>query len=553
MKTVFEENSNKSASYSEAISFYTSLAKNKNVQMNAVGRTDSGNPLHEVIVTNDGVFDPAKVRASGKTIILVNNAIHAGEPCGIDASMMLARDLTGKKKGLLDHATIIFIPVYNIGGSLNRGRDSRANQDGPDEHGFRGNARNLDLNRDFIKCDSDNAKSFATIYNKWNPEIFIDNHTSNGSDYQYVMTLIPTQKDKIDPILSSHLSDVMLPELFSAMDKKGYTMTPYVNSMGRTPEAGIAGFNDMARYSSGYAALHHAISFMPETHMLKPFEDRVKSTYLFMESMLEHVEKHYKQINANYKQAIENAKTKKEWAINYTLDREKYDEIDFMGYEAKYKPSLISGKDRLYYDKNAPFTKKVKHFNTYKPTATVTKPDAYVVPQAYKNIVDMLIKNGAKVEQLKEDKKMNVQAYYIEDYTSSPRPYEGHFLHRGVEVRKEKQEWQYFKGDYVIPMDQAANRFIIETLEPQGPDSYFAWNYFDAILGQKEYFSAYVFEDYAHDYLEKHPDLKAKLEAKKAEDEKFAESAYAQLQFIYKNSPYYEPTHLRYPVTRIEK
>ncbi len=549
----FLENNNTTATYHEAIYYFEKFVDHPKVQVSTVGKTDSGYPLHEIVITNDGVYDPADIRRNGKVILMINNGIHPGEPCGIDASMILTEKLLSDKSGLLEHATIILVPVYNIGGCLNRGSHSRANQVGPEAYGFRGNAQNLDLNRDFVKSDSENAKTFTAIYQKWLPQVFIDNHTSNGADYQYVMTLIATQKDKLHPSLSRHMSESMLPYLYESMKNEGYEMTPYVYSMKDTPDGGIMAFLDLGRYSSGYAAMHHTISFMPETHMLKPYKDRVMSTLLFMESMLEHIDKHHAAIIHNQKEAREQSAIQKEWTLHYELDRETVDTVSFKGYEAKYRPSEITGKQRLYYDRSLPYEKQIPYYNTYKSKLQIEKPDAYIVPQAYSDIVSKLIANGIRVETLEVDQDMEVEVYYIENYKTVDSPFEGHYLHYDVEVSTRKQTMQYRKGDYKISADQAANRYLVECLEPQGPDSYFAWNYFDGILMQKEYFSPYVWEDLAAEILESDSDLQQRFEDKKASDSEFTEDASAQLFYIYKHSVYYEPTYRRYPVGRVLK
>lgn len=552
LTTPFERDGNQTATYAEAIRHYKNLEKAypKSLQVNEYGLTDSGNPLHEVIVTKDGIFDPQEIRKSGKAIIFVNNAIHPGEPCGVDASMMLARDLRKKRNKLLDNVVLVIIPIYNISGHLNRGSFSRANQQGPAAYGFRGNAQNLDLNRDFIKGDTENSKSFNKLYTKWSPDILIDNHTSNGADYPYVMTLIPTQKDKMEPTLSTYLQNKMLPALFSKMEEKGYEMTPYVYAR-TTPDEGIAGFLDLARYSSGYANLHNSISFMPETHMLKPFKDRVMSTYHFMRSMLEHVAENHTEILEARNKAIENTMTKSVFDLNWELDTEAVEKLLFKGYEAKYKPSEISGLDRLYYDHNTPYEKEIPFYNTYKSNLAVNKPLAYIIPRAYKQIVDRMKYNGVKVEELDNTQIKEVEIYKIMDYKSPPKPYEGHYLHSKVEVSKSIQNIQYHKGDYIIYTDQKMNNYIVQTLEPQGPDSWFAWNYFDGILMQKEHFSPYVFEDLAAEFLKENPEVRSALEEKKATDPEFAKNAYAQLNFVYEKSPHYEPTFMRYPVGRM--
>lgn len=552
----FDRDENVTATYRQTIAFYQKLAAAfpKQVLLTPNGTTDSGHPLHTAVISVDGNFDPLQVKQSGKTVLLVNNAIHPGEPCGVEASMLLLRDYLQdqSKAALLKDVVIVVIPFYNIGGGLNRGAYSRANQLGPQEHGFRGNAKNLDLNRDFIKCDTRNARTFNRIFNYWQPDVFIDNHTSNGADYQYTLTLIPTQHNKLAPGLADYLQREMLPQLYRGVEAEGWEMTPYVYARS-TPDEGIAGFLDLARYSSGYAALHHTISFMPETHMLKPFADRVKSIYAFMDTMIRLLGKDGDKIRDLRAQAFRNAGEQQTFAVNWQLDMEKSDTIRFKGYEAGYKKSTISGLDRLYYDREKPFEKEIPHFNYYQPTQTVVKPKAYIIPQAYREVIERLQWNGVVIHELTEDLPLNAEFYYIEDYETSRSPYEGHYLHSQVKVRPELLERQFHAGDYVVFTGQRADRFIVETLEPQGADSYFAWNFFDGILMQKEHFSAYVFEDLAAAYLEEHPELRTALEEKRRSDSEFAGSARAQLNFIYEHSPYYEPTYKLYPVGRLQQ
>ncbi len=552
--TQFERHENYSATYFETIDFYKSLAAVSDIiSISEYGMTDAGYPLHDVVVDMDGKFDPQTSRSSGKAILFINNGIHPGEPCGVDASMMLLRDIANGKvdHGLLKNTVIVLIPVYNIGGALNRNSHTRTNQIGPEAYGFRGNAKNLDLNRDFIKCDSKNAQSFNQLYNKWNPDVFIDNHTSNGADYQYVMTLIATQKDKLGGNYASYMQDVMLPDLYDSMKGHGYEMTPYVYAR-NTPDEGIAGFLDLPRYSSGYAALHNAISFMPETHMLKPYKDRVWSTYYFMLTMINHMSVNSDQLMKARNKSLVSQVSADKMDINWAMDTERAEEFLFKGYDAKYKPSVVSGHSRLYYDRDAPYEKKIPFYNSYKPSVTIDKPAAYYIPQAYSEIIDRLKWNGVKVDQVTENQTKDVMFYYIKDYKTVDSPFEGHYLHSAVDVTKRTIKLEMRGGDYIVNMGQAKDRFIMETLEPQAPDAFFAWNFFDGILMRKEYFSPYVFEDLASKYLMENPELKKQLEKKKASDQDFAEDAYAQLNFIYERSPNYEPTFMRYPVARVE-
>ena len=199
-ETVFEKSGGKStATYFEAIEFYQELAESSEfIQIKEMGLTDSGYPLHLVTFDVDQNFDFKKSYDQGKSIVLVNNGKHPGEPDGIEASMMLLRDLAaeGSKRDQFQDIVLAIIPIYNIGGALNRNSSSRANQNGPDEYGFRGNAQNYDLNRDFIKADTRNAKAFYEIFHTVNPDVFIATHVSNGADYQYAITHLATQHSK---------------------------------------------------------------------------------------------------------------------------------------------------------------------------------------------------------------------------------------------------------------------------------------------------------------------------------------------------------------------
>src|SRR5690606_10274193 len=256
-------------------------------------------------------------------------------------------------------------PVYNVDGMLNRNSGTRANQLGPESYGFRGNARNLDLNRDYIKTESGNAKAFQEIFQEWQPDIFVETHTSNGADYQYVMTLIATQKDKLQPVLGNYMHQEMLPELYAEMQKAGFPMTPYVNSKDETPESGIVDFLESPRYSTGYAALFNTIGFMPETHMLKPFKQRVESTYKLLEIYIKMVNRDAEKIGKLRAQAWVETLKQTQFPLSWKLNEQKSEQISFLGFEAGYKKSEVSDADRLYYDRNQPFERKISYFNTY--------------------------------------------------------------------------------------------------------------------------------------------------------------------------------------------
>lgn len=545
----FERNEQVTATYEEVISFYSYLDEGyAQCRLMEYGMTDAGEPLHVLVMSRDRIFDPAAAKSAGKLVLLINNGIHPGEPEGIDASMMLARDLLRQDR-LPDNMVICVIPVYNVGGMRNRGR-SRSNQNGPKAYGFRGNARNLDLNRDFIKTDSRNSRTFQEIFQRWDPDLFIDTHTSNGADYQHVMTLIDTQRDKLHPALGAVLPG-LTDSLYRRMADSGYPMVPYVYFRGRTPESGLMSYMDSPRYSSGYAALHHTIGYMPETHMLKAYPKRVRATYLLLEHFIGLASGKADEIRAARSHAIEASRQQREFVLSWSLDTTQYEEIEFLGYESGTKPSEVTGQERLYYDRDQPFRRKIRYYNRYSAGLRVSKPRAYVIPQAWSEVIDLLHLNGVKTARLERDTILELDMYYIGDYKTAATPYEGHYPHSEVKLRTERQTVQFFKGDYLVYTNQAANRYLIETLEPQGPDSFFSWNFFDSILSRKEYFSAYVFEDEAARLLRENPDLREAFEEAKSDDEQLSRDARAQLNWIHAHSAYAEQTFLRYPIGRL--
>lgn len=545
-------NGRETATYTEVIQYYQQLAKRfPQIHIQAVGSTDAGFPLHLVTYSPGRNFDFKSLHKQNKRVILINNGIHPGEPDGIDASMMLLRDLAQGKIHLPENIILAVIPVYNIGGMLNRSPWYRVDQNGPDAFGSRGNAQNLDLNRDFIKADSKNALAFQQIYHLTDPDVFIDNHVSNGADYQHIMTLLTTQHNKLGGPMGQFMHQTFEPGLYALMKKKGYDLVPYVNHFGETPDSGWVEFADVPRYSSGYTTLFHTFGFVPETHMLKPYPLRVKATYALMECFIEFTATHSEAIKQLREQAKQAAITQKTFPLAWKFDMNKYSLITFRGFASGHKPSAISGLPRLYYDRTKPYTRQVKFYNYATEENFVEKPEAYIIPQGWWTVINLLKNNQVKMQPLQHDTTIFVEVYHIADFQSYTKPFEKHYLHTNIKVSSSKDSIRFRKGDYYIPVNQNANRYLIETLEPAGGDSFFAWNFFDAILGQKEGYSPYVFEDTGAEYLKQHPELQELLNKKKAGDTTFANSASAQLNFVFKNSPYAEPEYMRYPVYRV--
>jgi hypothetical protein len=555
LRTPFENgNGDQTCTYQECIDWYRMIDERfENVQLQEHGNTSVGRPMHLLVIDKDRNFDPSTVRGD-KAILLINNGIHPGEPDGIDASMLLVRDLlTEERYGkLLDDVVVLVIPVMNVAGMLDRGSFSRANQYGPEEYGFRGNRQHLDLNRDFVKCDSPEALTFNRIFSAWRPQVFVDTHVSNGADYQYTVTYIPTQADKLHPVLAEYQRSVMMPEMEKRMIDAGWEMTPYVNTIGETPESGIVGFLETPRYSTGYAALHHSIGSMPETHMLKPYRDRVTSTYHYLLESLKIAARDHEILIRNQREAIDRTSKETTVPIRWKLVEDRKEDLLFKGYRSVKVRSEISGAEYIKYDRDRPFQDSVDFFNSYAPSITIEKPVAYLVPQCYPKVIELLEANGVRTDRLAQDTLIEAEVYRIKPGSGEVRVFEGHHPHGLTDVQRSIEKIQCYKGDIIVRTGQAADRYIVETLEPQAHDSFFTWNFFDGMLSQKEHYSRYVFEELAADLLKNDAALRKSFEKKK-KDPAFAADPDAQLDFVYRNSPYYETAHLRYPVLRLLK
>ena len=557
LRTPYEQgNKNQTTTWADCIAWYEDLALRypRVLRFSVVGISDAGLPIHAGVITADGVFDRAQLQAQGRPVFFNNNGIHPGEPEGIDACMALVGDFCMQPERLaaLGKTVFLFVPIYNVDGSINRANTSRVNQDGPEQFGFRGNARNLDLNRDFVKCDTLNAQVFNKLFTAWDPDVMVDTHTSNGADYPYTMTLIHTQADKLGGALGEFLSTTMLPHMFAQMAQRGWPTCPYVNPVKESPDDGIAEFLETPRFSTGFAALHHTIGFMPETHMLKPFADRYESMRALVETALDFTVANAGQIRQLRLAARDEGKTRREWPIHWSMDESEPSSFRFTGYAAKYSPSELGNYMRLAYDRSEPWEKDIAYFNSFPADITIAAPRAYVVPQAWREVVERLQWNGVQMERLDADKEIEVQYYHVQSVTSRAGAYEGHMFHDEVQLVKHRATLAVRKGDFWIPLDQDRARYAVETLEPEGHDSFFRWGFFNAVLEKKEAFSDYVFEDHALELLRDEPALKAKFEQWKAAHPDLLSNQAAVLDFIFANCQrYVEPEWRRYPVLSV--
>ena len=376
-------------------------------------------------------------------------------------------------------------------------------------------------------------------------------HASNGADYQYTLTHLFTQHNKLGGTLGKHLHTQLMPKLEDSLVKKQWEITPYVNVFNRSPEMGFSQFMDSPRYSTGYTTLFGTIGMMVETHMLKPYKQRVEGTYQLMVEFIKIIDKNPSTAKKLREADAELYEPGNKYPIQWVIDSSQTTTLAFKGYEAEMIPSNITGKQRLYFDRNKPYTRNISYFNTFKPAATITIPEQYIIPQGYHNVIELLKHNKIRYEYVQKDTVVSAEVYHIDSYETRRSPYEGHYSHYNTKVKLTEESVTLKKGDYIVKTDQEGVRYLLETLEPEAPDSFFNWNFFDTILQQKEGFSPYVWEDKAALFLEENPKIKAAFEAKKQTEVDFNNNWYEQLDWIHKQSPNYESAHLRYPIIRM--
>jgi Zinc carboxypeptidase len=549
---------NHSLTWEEAIGYYTALDEAyPEASLIEMGMTDAGRPLHLFIISADGETDPEAIRRKGKAIVLIINGIHPGEPEGIDASAQFAADILANRDGIkkyLRTCAVAIVPVYNIGGALARSPYWRINQNGPEEKGARRNTRFLDLNRDFVKQDSRDARAFAGIYTWLDPDIFLDTHTTNGSDHQFTVTLIATQPEKMHPEMQEFFRVKMLPELYSRMKTaQKNEMVPYVQYTERGEIRAIIGFEEHAYYSTGYSALFNSFGFMTETLVYKPYRERVEGTRQFISELVRYTSMNHKEILRLRAEANQLTRNLNDYVLDWDQDSTRWDLIAYRGYRYEDTVTPITGRKTGFYNHDKPYTDTIRYYNYFNPSITVTAPAAYILPFAWEEVIGRLQANGVIMHQLKNDTTVMIESYYIDSYEPAKRATQGHYFNSNVKLRKVRQEVDYMKGDYLIPMKQRANKYIVTMLEPQSESGFFAWNFFDSFLEGQDWYSVWGFESHLKELLDHDPVLKAAFDKARSEDEKMAVDPVVQLQWLYQNTPasVLEKRTRLYPVGRI--
>ncbi|MEZ4685093.1 MAG: hypothetical protein R3B47_03240 [Bacteroidia bacterium] len=358
---------------------------------------------------------------------------------------------------------------------------------------------------------------------------------------------------KVHPDMAALMRDELMPTITKDLDNQGIPSSVYVNPLrwGNPPEQGMVAFADHPRYATGYAALFGSLAIVTEAHMLKTFEQRVTATYETLESSLNFLHKNYKKTGQTVDRVRGELQEQGEFVLTWELKNDQVDSLMYHGYSPVYRESKVTGAAQLHYDRTAPFSRNIPYYQTYLPVEKAEVPQYYVLPQAWRHVAERLQANGIRMERISSDTLIEVEVSIITSVKSRQQPWENHFYHDEVSTRREQAVMQCFEGDYLIPTNQPGRAYLVHVLEPESDDSFFRWNFFDGILMQKEWFSAYVFEPEAEKMLETDTGLRREFEQKLETDSAFAGNPFMRLYWLYQRSPHFEKSYMRYPVGRL--
>lgn len=527
--------------------------------MSVLGTTPEKRDLRVVVLSRDKCFSADKAHQSGKPVILLNCCIHPGESAGKDAVMMLARDLLIKKQvpQLLDSLILAIIPIMNPDGHERMSPYNRINQKGPLKAGWRVTARRLNLNRDFMKAESEEMQAFLKWFHRWNPHVFYDLHTTNGQDFQYVITYKVDTHPRYGGPLSQWVKERFLPHIKRQSRKQDLIIGPYAGPLEPLhPEKGLMGGVWVPRLSNYYATLCNSVGFLVEAHSLKTYAERVQGTYELVRIGLQYLATHPGELmqsveqtrrwSAGFGKAGDRLKS---YGIDFDTRTDRGDSMVFKGYKMETVKGEISGKEYIRYLDQKRDVPTVL-FDDIEIKQSITAPLGYIIPKAWTPLAERLQRHGILQKELSRSCKNEFECYRFENVNFANRSYEGkQRVNYSVHTFKDSLSFQ--AGSIFIPLGNEKSRLIMHLLEPYAPDALLRWGVMNTIFEQKEYFETYAMEPIAQQMARNHPRLEAAFEHKVKTDPEFANSARQRLFFFYKRSPYYDKNLNVYPVVRV--
>jgi len=557
--TKFEKTKYKNTvTYEECIEFSKKIAAASPLaHYSEMGYSPQQRAIPLLIIDKDGYTQAQQIKNAGRLILFIQAGIHAGEPDGTDAGFLLIRDLLLRKKNLklLDSLSILFIPSFNVDGLARMSPYNRINQNGPEEMGWRTNSNNLNLNRDYMKADSPEIRAWLKLFNEYLPDLFIDCHTTDGADYQYVATYALETFGNMDAGLSEWVKEVYEPYLVHEMKTKNAPIFPYVTFRNwHDPRSGLIRSVGTPMISQGYTALQNRIGLLIETHMLKAYKPRVFATYNMLLSSMKIMYAHatkLKDINHHADLMMSSQKySPKDLVIKYQVNMKDSSKVDFLGFEYDIVKSDLTGGDWFQYsDRKTTFSLNL--FEKQLPKEKVELPLAYIIPVEWQNVQDILKAQG--VQYFISDKKRTipVESYRFSHQKWSSSSFEGRQNLVHFEMSSFTDSLTYEAGAMIVPVKQRALKVLVYLLEPKADNSLVSWGFFNSTMERKEYAETYVMEKMALEMIEKNPDLLTEFNAWKEQNPEQAQNQWLQTMWFFKRTPYWDQKINIYPIGRI--
>ncbi len=535
-------------SYDETVAWLRKLVNAApELEMVSIGKSPQGRDIWMVIASADRAFTPEAIAASGKPTVLAQAGIHSGEIDGKDAGMMLLRDMTvrGTKRDLLEKANLLFIPIFSVDAHERSGPYNRINQRGPVDMGWRTNARNLNLNRDYTKLDTGEMQAMISAIVRWQPDLYLDLHVTDGEDYQYDATFGYNGANAYSPAIAGWLDNFFSPEVISNLEAMGHVPGPLVFGIDRLDfSKGIGGWTATPRFSNGYGDARHLPTVLLENHSLKPYDRRVLGTYLFIESAMRAAGENARAL----KRAI--ASDRERDAETIPLTWEAADDqpvIEFKGISSEVMVSPVTGQAYLQWT-GKPVTMTIPQMMGTKPGVVVERPRAWWIPVEWSEVIARLRMHGIEMETITEPREIEVEMYRLEDPVFADEPFEGHIRVSATPVIERRTE-RFPAGSVRIDAGQPLADLAALLLEPESPDSFLQWGFFHSIFSRTEYTESYVMEPLAARMMQD-PETRAAYEEKLRTDEDFRSDPMARLNWFYERSPYFDERWKLYPVGR---
>ncbi len=527
------------------------------IRVTEFGRTPEGRPMPLVVASTTSAFTPAAAKATDTAVVLVQCGIHSGEIDGKDAMLAMLRDIAlGRDDGLLDGVTLLVLPIYNVDGHERVSPFNRPNQDGPVEGmGFRTTTRGLDLNRDHLKLDSDEARALVDLVNRWRPDLHVDVHVTNGSDHEWVLTWSTAESPQlaapIDGWLKRHL-----PRALAATAAAGYANGPYVALVDRDdPTRGFSSVVTEPRYSTGYFTLRNVPSILIEMHAYKPYAQRVAAVDVFLRRLLAEAGASAGELRKARAEAdgatVAAGRTDAEpsEAVLRWTEAPADERIPWPAYDWVFEESVVTGAPLLFYRHGEPRPLDVPWIHRMAPETSVPRPRGYLVLPGWPAITDRLRRHGLVVRQLVRPVELDVETIRVADPVLADASYQGRVMVTSFEVDRTTEHRSVPAGSLWVPADQPLFEIAVQLLEPEAPDSLLRWGVLHSVFERKEYIDLRTLEPLAREMVADPVTAAAWSEA--LSDPAFAEDTRARWLWWYRRTPHWDEQVGLLPALRV--